>query len=162
MRHRHRCLRPRADHATFAFHFWFFVRYTLIQLFSRYGKLSKLDFLFHKSGPFKGKPRGYAFVEYADAEVRLRCAALFVLTICNLQSAAKALAACHQKLIRGRKMSITYANQVYFTFQHRAVSNVFVRLLTIPPLHDHGRMMSKRPPSRSSRLQINHGGMFLR
>lgn len=40
--------------------------YTLLQVFSKYGKISKLDFLFHKTGPLKGKPRGYAFVEYAD------------------------------------------------------------------------------------------------
>lgn len=45
------------------------VRYTLLQVFSKFGKISKLDFLFHKSGPLKGKPRGYAFVEYADADV---------------------------------------------------------------------------------------------
>ncbi|TFY67947.1 hypothetical protein EVG20_g3743 [Dentipellis fragilis] len=43
--------------------------YTLIQLFSKFGKLSHLDYLFHKSGPLKGKPRGYAFVEFAEAVV---------------------------------------------------------------------------------------------
>lgn len=68
--------------------------HTLIQLFSRYGRLTKLDFLFHKSGPMKGKPRGYAFVEFADAE-----------------GAAKALGACHDKVVRGRKISVTFANQ---------------------------------------------------
>jgi hypothetical protein len=60
----------------------------------------------------KGKPRGYAFVEYADAEVRPLYCVLLMLTLRNLQSAAKALAACHQRLIRGRKMSVTYANLV--------------------------------------------------
>lgn len=44
-------------------------RYTLLQLFSKHGKVSKLDFLFHKTGPAKGKPRGYAFVEYTTKEV---------------------------------------------------------------------------------------------
>ncbi|KAH9975281.1 hypothetical protein BGW80DRAFT_1296273, partial [Lactifluus volemus] len=39
--------------------------YTLIQIFSKFGNLARLDFLFHKSGPLRGKPRGYAFVEYA-------------------------------------------------------------------------------------------------
>lgn len=48
-------------------------RYTLLQVFSKYGKISKLDFLFHKSGPLKGKPRGYAFVEYASENVRVCC-----------------------------------------------------------------------------------------
>lgn len=37
---------------------------------SKHGKVAKLDFLFHKTGPQKGKPRGYAFVEYATKEVR--------------------------------------------------------------------------------------------
>lgn len=46
------------------------LRYTLLQLFIKYGKVAKLDFLFHKSGPLKGKPRGYAFVEYSNANVR--------------------------------------------------------------------------------------------
>jgi len=40
--------------------------YTLLQLFTKFGKVSKLDYLFHKGGPMKGKPRGYAFVEFAD------------------------------------------------------------------------------------------------
>lgn len=46
--------------------------HALIQIFSKYGKLSNLDYLFHKSGPLKGKPRGYAFVEYAEPLVRGR------------------------------------------------------------------------------------------
>lgn len=33
-------------------------------MFTKFGKVSKLDFLFHKAGPNKGKPRGYAFLEY--------------------------------------------------------------------------------------------------
>ena len=45
------------------------VRYTLVQLFSRYGKITKLDYLFHKTGPMKGKPRGYAFIQYASHDV---------------------------------------------------------------------------------------------
>ena len=44
-------------------------RYTLLQVFQKYGKISKMDFLFHKTGPMKGKPRGYAFVEYSDHAV---------------------------------------------------------------------------------------------
>ena len=46
-------------------------RYTLIRLFQRYGKVTRLDFLFHKAGPQRGKPRGYAFVEYANAQVSI-------------------------------------------------------------------------------------------
>ncbi|KAH9849673.1 hypothetical protein C2E23DRAFT_736989 [Lenzites betulinus] len=68
--------------------------YTLLQLFSKFGRISKLDYLFHKSGPLKGKPRGYAFVEYA-----------------NRDDAEKALTHANDKLLRGRKLVVTYANQ---------------------------------------------------
>ncbi|KAK7681986.1 hypothetical protein QCA50_014949 [Cerrena zonata] len=68
--------------------------YTLLQVFSKYGKISKLDFLFHKTGPMKGKPRGYAFVEFADSS-----------------DAAKALVSANDKLLRGRKIVVTYAHQ---------------------------------------------------
>ncbi|KAF5353869.1 hypothetical protein D9756_007306 [Leucocoprinus leucothites] len=43
--------------------------YTLVQVFSKFGKLTSVDYLFHKSGPLKGKPRGYAFIKYADENV---------------------------------------------------------------------------------------------
>ncbi|KAE8192031.1 hypothetical protein A4X03_0g5710 [Tilletia caries] len=68
--------------------------YTLIQVFSKYGKIAKLDFLFHKTGPMKGKPRGYAFVEYALKE-----------------EALQALVATNDKMLRGRKVSVTFANK---------------------------------------------------
>ena len=29
-----------------------------------------MDFLFHKTGALRGKPRGYAFVQYANKDVR--------------------------------------------------------------------------------------------
>ena len=44
-------------------------RYTLLQVFSKFGKITKLDFLFHKTGALKGKPRGYAFIEYSEQAV---------------------------------------------------------------------------------------------
>ncbi|KAI0821058.1 hypothetical protein BC629DRAFT_1278088 [Irpex lacteus] len=68
--------------------------YVLLQVFSKYGKVSKLDFLFHKSGPLKGKPRGYAFIEYAEPD-----------------DAGKALASANDKLLRGRKLVVTHAQQ---------------------------------------------------
>jgi RNA recognition motif-containing protein len=45
--------------------------YTLIQVFQKYGKITKLDYMFHKSGPLKGKPRGYAFIEFSNKDVRI-------------------------------------------------------------------------------------------
>ncbi|KIY52203.1 RNA-binding domain-containing protein, partial [Fistulina hepatica ATCC 64428] len=68
--------------------------YTLLRVFSRFGKITNLDYLFHKSGPLRGKPRGYAFVEYGDAG-----------------DATKALNATHHKLLRGRKIVVTHAQQ---------------------------------------------------
>ncbi|EPQ51563.1 hypothetical protein GLOTRDRAFT_27985, partial [Gloeophyllum trabeum ATCC 11539] len=68
--------------------------HTLIKLFSKFGKISKLDYLFHKTGLLKGKPRGYVFIEYANPE-----------------DAAKAIAAAHDKVLRGRKLVVTYATQ---------------------------------------------------
>ncbi|KAK0470127.1 uncharacterized protein EV420DRAFT_1498502 [Desarmillaria tabescens] len=68
--------------------------YSLLQAFSKFGKISKLDFLFHKAGPHKGKPRGYAFIEYENAN-----------------DAAKALASAHDKPLRGRTLVVTYAHQ---------------------------------------------------
>jgi len=45
--------------------------YTLIQVFQKYGRITKLDFIFHKTGVLKGKPRGYAFVEFSSKDVSL-------------------------------------------------------------------------------------------
>ncbi|KIJ60734.1 hypothetical protein HYDPIDRAFT_98163 [Hydnomerulius pinastri MD-312] len=69
--------------------------YTLLQVFAKFGKVAKLDFLFHKSGPNKGKPRGYAFVEFM-----------------NEADAEKALENANGKLLRGRKLVVTFAQQV--------------------------------------------------
>ncbi|KAL0958912.1 hypothetical protein HGRIS_014229 [Hohenbuehelia grisea] len=68
--------------------------YALLQVFSKFGKVTKLDFLFHKTGLMKGKPRGYAFVEYGTNE-----------------EAQKALSKAHDKLLRGRKLVVTFAQQ---------------------------------------------------
>ncbi|KAH9475949.1 putative RNA-binding protein 18 [Psilocybe cubensis] len=68
--------------------------YTLLQIFSKFGKVTKMDFLFHKSGALKGKPRGYAFIEYG-----------------NPDDARKALTMAHEKPLRGRKLVVTFAHQ---------------------------------------------------
>lgn len=43
--------------------------FTLIQIFSKYGKITKLDFMFHKTGVLKGKPRGFAFIQFLNKAV---------------------------------------------------------------------------------------------
>ncbi|KAF8191356.1 hypothetical protein BJ912DRAFT_877976 [Pholiota molesta] len=68
--------------------------YTLLQVFSKFGKITKLDWLFHKTGLLKGKPRGYAFVEYASQDDALR-----------------ALSSAHGKPLRGRTLVVTFAHQ---------------------------------------------------
>ncbi|KAF7760224.1 hypothetical protein Agabi119p4_10900 [Agaricus bisporus var. burnettii] len=67
--------------------------YTLVQVFSKFGKITNVDFLFHKSGPQKGKPRGYAFIKYADEN-----------------DAERAMSTAHDKPLRGRKLVVTYAH----------------------------------------------------
>ena len=83
----------------------------MLQVFSKFGKISKLDFLFHKTGPSKGKPRGYAFVEYKDKEVGYFPAIARYPLMLYVKDALKALVNAHDKLIRGRKVVVTYANQ---------------------------------------------------
>ncbi|KAN0061884.1 hypothetical protein ACQY0O_005878 [Thecaphora frezii] len=68
--------------------------YVLIQTFSKYGKIAKLDFLFHKTGPMRGKPRGYAFVEYSKNE-----------------EALQAIIETNDRTLRGKKLMVTLANQ---------------------------------------------------
>lgn len=40
----------------------------LIKLFRGYGNLTKVDYMWHKSGENRGKPKGFAFIDY-DSEV---------------------------------------------------------------------------------------------
>ncbi|OXC70809.1 hypothetical protein AYX13_00792 [Cryptococcus neoformans] len=69
--------------------------FTLIQIFSKYGKITKLDFMFHKTGVLKGKPRGFAFIQFL-----------------NKADALKAMVKLHDRLLRGRKLVVTYASSV--------------------------------------------------
>ncbi|QRV93371.1 RNA recognition motif protein [Ceratobasidium sp. AG-Ba] len=92
----------------------------------RFGNVTKLDFLFHKSGPLKGKPRGYAFVEYATK-----------------QEATKALVACHDKPLRRRKLVVTFASQT----AHPEAHSVFAGSGTGP----HRRFA---PPPRHTTLSL--------
>ncbi|XP_064420156.1 probable RNA-binding protein 18 isoform X2 [Latimeria chalumnae] len=38
--------------------------YHLLKLLEKFGKVIQFDFLFHKSGPLEGQPRGYCFVNF--------------------------------------------------------------------------------------------------
>lgn len=65
----------------------------LLVLFHPHGQLRKLDLVFHRSGPQKGKPKGYAFVELATAE-----------------QAKRARLAVEGKLVKGREVRVRYAS----------------------------------------------------
>lgn len=45
-------------------------RYALVKLFEPFGKITLMDFLFHFSGPKRGQPRGYCFIEYSTKQVK--------------------------------------------------------------------------------------------
>ncbi|MGH0150484.1 UNVERIFIED_CONTAM: hypothetical protein FKN15_041148 [Acipenser sinensis] len=40
--------------------------YNLVKLLERFGKVKQFDFLFHKSGPLEGQPRGYNLVKLLE------------------------------------------------------------------------------------------------
>lgn len=79
--------------------------YTLLQVFSKYGKITRLDVMYHKTGPQKGKPRGYAFIEFSNKDVG--CINAFIT---DSQDALNALVKLHDRLLRGKKLIVTYAS----------------------------------------------------
>ncbi|CAE6487887.1 unnamed protein product [Rhizoctonia solani] len=110
--------------------------YALLQIFSTFGHVAKLDFLYHTSGPLKGKPRGYAFVEYATK-----------------QEATKALVACHDKPLRRRRITVTFASQN----THAVYNNSGVgphRRHGAPPKHTTLSLMKtqNKPQSTSAKI----------
>ena len=67
----------------------------LLTLFKPFGTIRKLDLIFHRSGPQKGKPKGYAFVELAKKE-----------------EADKARRSLEGRAIKGREIRINFATVV--------------------------------------------------
>lgn len=87
--------------------------FTLIQIFSKYGKITKLDFMFHKTGILKGKPRGFAFIQFLDKAVSgVICVREDSVWLTSSQDALKAMVKLHDRLLRGRKLVVTYASTV--------------------------------------------------
>lgn len=50
-----------------------FYGYHLLKMVRRYGSIENFDFLFHRTGPNQGLPRGYAFVTFKDKESAETC-----------------------------------------------------------------------------------------
>lgn len=69
--------------------------YHLIKLLQQYGKMTKFDFLFHKSGPLRGQPRGYCFVTYETRD-----------------QAQIALASLNGKPVLNKKLTVKWAHTV--------------------------------------------------
>ena len=46
----------------------FFNWYQFLKLIQKHGNIEKFDFLFHKTGPQAGQPRGYGFVTYKTTQ----------------------------------------------------------------------------------------------
>ncbi|KAF9581593.1 hypothetical protein BGW38_001335 [Lunasporangiospora selenospora] len=67
--------------------------YAVVKLFSPFGKITKLDFMFHWHGPKKGTPRGYCFIEYENSE-----------------QAATAVKQMNRKPIKLKPLSVSLAN----------------------------------------------------
>ncbi|XP_053380769.1 probable RNA-binding protein 18 [Mercenaria mercenaria] len=50
--------------------------FALLKILQKFGSLQRFDFLYHKTGPDQGKPRGYCFVSYScreEAEKAMKC-----------------------------------------------------------------------------------------
>lgn len=87
--------------------------FTLIQIFSKYGKITKLDFMFHKTGVLRGKPRGFAFIQFLDKAVSgVHTCEGKSRRLTSCQDALKAMVKLHDRLLRGRKLVVTYASSV--------------------------------------------------
>lgn len=65
----------------------------LLKLFKPFGTIIQIDYLFHKSGPQKGEPRGYAFIAYD-----------------NTDSAERARQSLDGKMAVGKKLAVKYAS----------------------------------------------------
>ncbi|GAB6031483.1 Putative RNA-binding protein 18 [Chamberlinius hualienensis] len=67
--------------------------YDLVKVLQKHGKVVSFNFLFHKTGPLIGQPRGYCFVTYESKE--------------QAQNALKCL---DGKLALTKKLSVKWAN----------------------------------------------------
>ncbi|KAI9231739.1 MAG: hypothetical protein BYD32DRAFT_375690, partial [Podila humilis] len=76
--------------------------YTVLKLFTPFGKITKLDFMFHWHGPKKGTPRGYCFLEFETAD-----------------QATKAVLQMNRKAIKMRPLNVSLANLVIHLWTHR-------------------------------------------
>ncbi|XP_076454595.1 putative RNA-binding protein 18 [Babylonia areolata] len=70
--------------------------YVLLKLVQRFGKPERFDFMYHITGPEKGKPKGYCFVTYPSRE-----------------EAEKAVRSLNGKLALSRRLAVHWARDKY-------------------------------------------------
>ncbi|KAJ3218683.1 hypothetical protein HDU67_004465 [Dinochytrium kinnereticum] len=68
--------------------------FMLKKAFSPYGTIQKIDYLFHKTGPSQGLPRGFSFIEYEKPE-----------------DAEKAIKDMNGAVMRGRKIQVKFPDK---------------------------------------------------
>lgn len=67
----------------------------LLKIFQSFGTLRKLDIIFHRNGPLKGRPKGYAFVEFETSD-----------------QANKAKSVVEGRQVKGRQIHLHFATLV--------------------------------------------------
>lgn len=97
------------------------LRYMVVSVFSKHGKIVKYEYLWNKTGPRRGLPRGCCFIEYSTPEVRVtnRRAAEVSTEIVNpcavlalfSQEAQAAKDAIHGKKMLGRPVVVRFTDE---------------------------------------------------
>ncbi|OXB67091.1 hypothetical protein ASZ78_005664 [Callipepla squamata] len=77
------------------------LRYHLLKLLQKFGKVKQFDFLFHKSGALEGQPRGYCFVNFETK-----------------QEAEKAIQCLNGKLALSKKLVVRWAHAQVKRYDH--------------------------------------------
>uniref|UniRef100_A0A3B3IAF9 Probable RNA-binding protein 18 n=1 Tax=Oryzias latipes TaxID=8090 RepID=A0A3B3IAF9_ORYLA len=100
--------------------------YHLIKLLERFGQVKQFDFLFHKSGPLEGQPRGYCFVNFSTRETGRRRASdqtssspltvtvLRAVSIVRKPEAERAIQCLNGKLALSKKLVVRWAHAQKF------------------------------------------------
>ncbi|XP_053501144.1 probable RNA-binding protein 18 isoform X6 [Ictalurus furcatus] len=84
--------------------------YHLVKLLEKFGQVEQFDFLFHKSGPLEGQPRGYCFVNFHTKEVPLTCLIQKCPCLMLLLEAERAIQCLNGKLALSKKLVVRWAH----------------------------------------------------
>lgn len=90
-------------------------RSQVIKMFSPYGKIISEDFLWHRHGPRRGEPRGFAFIQFSTREVSCKVFSLvpsqFLISAIEvrMQEAQLAMEKMDGRLACGRPLVVRFA-----------------------------------------------------